>query len=100
MTELDRMREQLLQDSRRKKIYQKYFMEQLIYNQREGRSAEEKGLGNRLFLVFLHKRSPVLNGEFVEEKWGWKRRESIMAVMEKGAGGENLLCGGCDNYGG
>lgn len=88
LTELDRMREQLLQDSRRKKIYQKYFMEQLIYNQREGKSTEEKGLGNRLFLVFLHKRSPVLNGEFVEEKWGGKERESIMAVMEKGLEGK------------
>lgn len=84
LTELDRMRRQLLKDSRRNKIYQKYFMEQLIYNQRESGNTEEPELGHRLFLIFLHKRNPVQYGEFVEEKWNGEERKAIMEILEEG----------------
>lgn len=84
LEELGRVREQLKKAHRTQKIYQKYFMNQLIYNQTSGDDMEKEKLGNRLFLMLIHKRNPVTRGEFVEVEWNAQERETLELVLETG----------------
>lgn len=82
LDELERIRGQIERDGKRKKIYQKYFMNQLIYNQAAMDEMGEAKLGNRLFLVMIHKRNGVVDGEFIEEEWTAKEAETMAEVLE------------------
>lgn len=84
LEELERISERLKKVSRRQKIYQKYFMNQLIYNQTPEESLEKEKLGNRLFLILIHKRNPVTRGEFVEVEWNASEQEALTEVLETG----------------
>lgn len=86
LAELRRVKKQFLERDRSRKICRKYFMEQLIYEQSaEGQMGEEE-LGNRLFLLFLHKRSPVVKGKFVEERWSEEEGRCLEEVLEENIG--------------
>lgn len=67
----------------REKIYQKYFMEQLIYQSTGTDGIEENVFSNRLFLVLCHKRSAFCGGETEEAVWNPKEREALLRVMKK-----------------
>ena len=84
LEELARVREQLKKAHRDQKIYQKYFMNQLIYNQNSGDSVEKESLGSRLFLMLIHKRNPAARGEFLEVEWNAKEQEILEQVLETG----------------
>ena len=62
------------QHGNKKKIYQKYFMNQLIYHRVTAEELDKSILGNRFFLLLLHKRNPVIQGEFAETRWKKGRR--------------------------
>lgn len=82
LAELERVRKQLEIDSRRVKIYQKYFMNQLIYNQADADEMKHIKLGNRLFLIMLHKSSRFFQGSFVEEEWTARELNALSEVLE------------------
>lgn len=56
LEKLSAVKEKIQKKNHREKIYQKYFMEQLIYHPARTGGAEEM-FSNRLFLVLCHKRS-------------------------------------------
>ena len=80
VAELQRAAEHLKRQRERDRIYQEYFIKQLIY-QPDTEDLEEEKLGNRLFLLLLHKRRPVVDGEFLEEKWHIKERDGLYGVL-------------------
>ncbi len=79
--ELKRVQEQLQSKNKKDKIYQTYFMNQLIHNQ-IGEMEEEK-LGKRLFLLLVHKRNYFHQGSLVEEEWSAEEQEVLRSVIEK-----------------
>lgn len=83
LVELRRIKEQLEKENKKKKIYQKYLMSQLIYDQTAVEEMGEVKLGNRLFLLMLHKRNSVLFGEIMQEEWSIQDREAIIEVLER-----------------
>lgn len=85
--ELERVRDQLEKKSRQQKIYQKYFMNQLIYNQADTEEMGSVKLGNRLFLLLLHKSNRFFRGGFVKEEWSAQEQTALAEVPE--SGGEN-----------
>lgn len=84
LAELERVRKQLESDSRKAKIYQKYFMNQLIYNQADADEMKHVKLGNRLFLMMLNKSSRFLQGSFQEEEWTAQELNALSEVLEAG----------------
>ncbi len=61
-----------LQNSKHKKrIYQKYFMEQLIFNEENKKllGIDEKEFGNRFFMLLLHKNEIFEKGSFQKDEW-------------------------------
>ncbi len=81
--ELEKIRERLEREQKREKIYQKYFMNQLIYHHDAVKEYEKSGLGNRLFLMLIHKRNPVIYGEIAEEEWNVNEKEALAQILEK-----------------
>lgn len=69
LKELEEVKEKLERAGNKKKIYQKYFMNQLIYHRVTAEELDESIPGNRFFLLLLHKRNPVIQGEFAETRW-------------------------------
>lgn len=82
LLELERAGKQLEKQKKRTRIYQEYFMKQLIY-QADTENLEAERLGNRLFLMLVHKRSPVICGEFREAKWSIAERELLLKVFSE-----------------
>ncbi len=80
LAELKRAADHLEQQRKRDRICQEYFIKQLIYQPGDG-SVEEEKLGKRLFLLLLHKRRPVVHGEFMEEKWHAKERDKLYHAL-------------------
>lgn len=89
LEKLERIRERIEKKSRQEKIYQTYFMNQLIYDQADTENMEAGKLGNRLFLLLLHKRNPVCCGEVVQEQWNAAEREALSEVLEENL--ENMI---------
>ncbi|MDF2513227.1 MAG: putative response regulatory protein [Herbinix sp.] len=84
MKELIRVKEKLAEGAKRKKIYQKYFMNQLIYNHT---SSEERGtleLGNRLLLMMIHKNNNYYKGLYNDSEWISEELQMLSAVLEEG----------------
>ncbi len=81
--ELDRIRERLEREQKREKIYQKYFMNQLIYDHGAAEEYEETGIGNRLFLMLIHKRNPAVCGEMQKEEWNAQEKEALGRAAER-----------------
>lgn len=82
LTELERAREQVKRQKRKNQICQEYFFRQLIYGT-DDKNIQGEGLGNRLFLLLLHKRNPVVDGEFEEEKWSVQEREILLDILSQ-----------------
>lgn len=82
LQELDKIREKLEAGARNRKVYQRYFARQLIYNQVEADTKELKELGNRFFLVLLHRDSELTAGEFHETAWKQEELESVSDILE------------------
>lgn len=82
--ELERVRVQLEKKSRDQKIYQKYFMNQLIYHQPDTEEMGGVKLGNRLFLLLLHKSDHFFRGGFVREEWTAQEQGALAEALEGG----------------
>lgn len=82
LLELGRAGKQLEKQRERTRIYQEYFMKQLIY-QADTENLEAEKLENRLFLMLVHKRSPVICGELQEVKWSLAERELLLKVFSE-----------------
>lgn len=81
--ELKKAKERLKANGRKKKIYQKYFAKQLIYNMEDVTEIEEKELGNRFFLILVNKNSVFHNGVFHELSWSYEERERIQQCSQE-----------------
>lgn len=81
--ELKKAKERLKASGRKKKIYQKYFAKQLIYNMEDVTEIEEKELGNRFFLILVNKNPVFHNGVFHELSWSYDERESIQQCSQE-----------------
>lgn len=79
--ELEKVKRQLKERERTKKIYQTYFVKQLIYNPKEAVELEE--LGDRFFLILIHKDDLFLNGAFKEQKWNPKELNCLSGILEE-----------------
>ncbi len=82
MEELEKAKERLKDSGRKKKIYQKYFAKQLIYNMEDVTEVEEKELGNRFFLILANKNPVFCNGVFRELSWSDEERELLQNSSE------------------
>ncbi len=82
MEELEKAKERLKDSGRKKKIYQKYFAKQLIYNMEDVTEVEEKELGNRFFLIQANKNPVFCNGVFRELSWSDEERELLQNSSE------------------
>lgn len=80
--ELEKAKERLKDSGRKKKIYQKYFAKQLIYNMEDVTEVEEKELGNRFFLILVNKNPVFYNGVFRELSWTDEEREILQRSSE------------------
>lgn len=81
--ELEKAKERLKDSGRKKKIYQKYFAKQLIYNMEDVTEIEEKELGNRFFLILVNKNPVFHNGVFHELSWSYEERERIQQCSQE-----------------
>ena len=81
--ELKKAKERLKANGRKKKIYQKYFAKQLIYNMEDVTEIEEKELGNRFFLIMVNKNPVFHNGVFHELSWSYEEREKIQQCSQE-----------------
>lgn len=81
--ELKKAKERLKANGRKKKIYQKYFAKQLIYNMEDVTEIEEKELGNRFFLILVNKNPVFHNGVFHELSWSYEERERIQQCSQE-----------------
>lgn len=73
---------QILDDKERtQKLYHNYFVKQLIYNPEEAEELEE--LGNRFFLILLHKNDRFRAGGFADAKWNHEERQELTGILEK-----------------
>ena len=81
--ELKKAKERLKANGRKKKIYQKYFAKQLIYNMEDVTEIEEKELGNRFFLILVNKNPVFHNGVFHELSWSYEEREKIQQCSQE-----------------
>lgn len=89
LKELEEVKEKLERAGNKKKIYQKYFMNQLIYHQVTAEELDESIPGNRFFLLLLHKRNPVIQGEFAETRWTEEEQEAVRNILEESL--ENIV---------
>lgn len=89
LKELEGIREKLERADGRKKIYQKYFMNQLIYDQVPSEELDEVAFGSRLFLLLVHKRNPVIQGVFIETCWTEEEQDELEEVMQENL--ENIV---------
>lgn len=89
LKELEEVKEKLERAGNKKKIYQKYFMNQLIYHRVTAEELDESIPGNRFFLLLLHKRNPVIQGEFAETRWTEEEQEAVRNILEESL--ENIV---------
>lgn len=89
LKELEEVKEKLERAGNKKKIYQKYFMNQLIYHRVTAEELDKSILGNRFFLLLLNKRNPVIQGEFAETRWTEEEQEAVRNILEESL--ENIV---------
>lgn len=82
LAELTHIKAELAKQSKKEKIYQEYFMKQLIYQQDAMPGLEEMDLGNRLFMIMLHREDIFQNGVFTGQSLCIENYETIRNVME------------------
>lgn len=91
LLELDKVRKKLETGIKKKKIYHRYFAEQLIYNHAETTEIEARELGNRFFLVMIHKNDEFHNGVFEVVEWGAEESKEITEILEKDEDGISYI---------
>ncbi len=79
--ELEKVKEYLDDREKTRKMYHNYFMKQLIYNPEEALEIEE--LGNRFFLILLHRNDRFRSGAFLETKWNHEERHKLSELLEQ-----------------
>lgn len=82
MEELEKAKKRLKDNGRKKRIYQKYFAKQLIYNMEDVTEVEEKELGNRFFLILVNKNPVFYSGVFRELSWSDEEIEIVQNGSE------------------
>lgn len=87
LAELGTAAKQLEKQKKKTRIYQEYFVKQLIY-QTDADNLEQEKLGNRLFLMLVHKRSPVVCGEFAEAKWSAAEQNVLIEAFSEDLDGK------------
>lgn len=86
LAELQKVQKSLEIRNRRKKMHQKYLMNQLIYDQSAANELYIPKAGEVLFLMMVHKRSCFVSGEFVKAEWDTAEArvmEEILPQMER-----------------
>lgn len=80
--ELDKAKANLIQNTKKEKIYQTYFVNQLIYNQPAISELETSGLGKRLLLVMIHRNNLFREGRFLEQELNINSQFEIRSIIE------------------
>jgi Response regulator containing CheY-like receiver domain and AraC-type DNA-binding domain len=81
--ELENIRQNLDINSKKKKLYQQYFIKQLIYNPINVEEQKKNRLGKRLFLLMIHRNNSYINGKMVTGSWSEYELEMLIKVAEK-----------------
>lgn len=81
-TEINKVKKKLEDGGKKQKIYQTYFARHLIYNSTDELEMEEKNLGNRFFLILVHKNNEFLHGVFHEKSWSLEELQNLNTAME------------------
>lgn len=69
LAELEKVRKKIQSVVQKSRIYQKYFMEQLIYNPENTELWRMEEFGNHLFMVLIHKNEVFEAGRFEIKEW-------------------------------
>ena len=81
LAELGHIKDELEKQSKKDKIYQEYFMKQLIY--RKETELHEIELENRLFMIMLHREDRFQDGSFVIQQLFTESCEEVRKVIEE-----------------
>lgn len=82
LTELKHIKAEIVKQSKKDKIYQEYFMKQLIYCQGMIPGIDGLDLGNRLFMIMLHREDIFQNGSFAGQSLFIENYKEIRDVIE------------------
>lgn len=86
LSELNQIRKKIKKEEERKKVYQKYLIRKLISGEKgteELEEIKEIQIGNRLFLLLLHKSGYIQNGQFIEEEWSNYEKDAVEKILEE-----------------
>lgn len=86
LSELNQIRKKIKKEEERKKVYQKYLIGKLISGEKETKELEEIKeiqIGNRLFLLLLHKSGYIQEGQFIEKEWSIHEKDVVEKILEE-----------------
>lgn len=79
IVELEKVRNRIKTVEQKSRIYQKYFMEQLIFKPEDVQKEQE--FGNRFFMIWVHKNECFSEGRFLSEEWNDMEKQTLEQVM-------------------
>lgn len=91
LEELGKVADKLKNGEKRKKIYHRYFVRQLIYNREDSAADYDNELGNRFFMLLLQKNPDFCNGTFNNKCWEEKEIHTVAATAEETEDGIEYL---------
>lgn len=86
VAELGHIKDEIFKQSKRDKIYQEYFMKQLIYQQEIKPELQGMDFENRLFMVMLHRDDIFQEGNFTEQRLCIEDHKEVREIMEASLG--------------
>lgn len=91
LEELGKVADKLRNGEKRKKIYHRYFVRQLIYNREDFAADYENELGNRFFMLLLQKNLDFCDGTFNNKSWEEEEIHTITTTAEETGEGIEYL---------
>ncbi len=91
LEELGKVADKLRNGEKRKKIYHRYFVRQLIYNREDSTADYENELGNRFFMLLLQKNPDFCDGTFNNKCWEVEEIHIITTTAEETGEGIEYL---------
>lgn len=88
LEELGKISEKLKTGEKKRRMYHRYFVRQLIYNHEEITEEEKKNFGNRFFMLILQKNALFQNGIFLEQRWEEQEIQIMISMAEEDINGK------------
>lgn len=83
LQELEKVRGKIKSVEQKSRIYQKYFMEQLIFNPENAKLMDSDDFGNSFFMVLIHKNEVFEDGRFQVKEWSGTELKILKQIMEE-----------------